>query len=305
MEKLKATILRIEKTSIYDGPGLRTVIFFKGCPLNCKWCSTVESQSFDIEIGHIKTRCIKCGRCIELCKEAALSLENGKIVRDKSICNHSFVCVNRCIQSSFKKYGQKMTVQEVFEEITKDEVFFFHSNGGVTLSGGEPLCYSNFAKELLKESKNIGINTAIETSFFVDYKDIEKILPYIDIIYVDLKHMSKHKHKILTGVENDLILENIKKVDKATLNFKLRVRVPLIPSINDDEENLLETIKFCEELEKLEYIEILPYHRLGVDTYEYLGLEYELKNYKSQNITQMKEIEKFMKSNSKKVKIVI
>lgn len=234
-------VLRIEKSSIHDGPGLRTVVFFKGCPLSCKWCSTPESQAFGIETGRI---------------------ENGG---------------GLCSKKAFIEYGKQMTVDEVVKEIMKDSIFYFHSDGGVTLSGGEVLSQADFAAGILKECGKMGINTAMETSLYSSYSNIEKLLPYIDHLYVDIKHMGNEEHKKWAGVENTLILENIKRVDSSDYDLKIHIRIPVIPSINDDIDNLIKAAHFCKGMTKLEEIELLPYHRLGTDTYRKLGREYELK----------------------------
>lgn len=242
MGKDRGVVLRIERASIHDGPGLRTVVFLKGCPLRCKWCSTPESQSFHIEMG----------------------------------------------------YGKEMTVEEVMEEVVKDEVFFFHSGGGVTLSGGEALAQPEFAREILKRSKGLGINTGIETSLYSKYEIIEDILPWLDFIYMDIKHMDSKDHKEWVGIGNTTILENIKKVDDSKYPLKIYIRIPIIPGINDNEYNLTATASFCRDLKRVDRIELLPYHRLGIGTYEKLGREYELKDLASPSREYIVEKVNFM-----------
>jgi pyruvate formate lyase activating enzyme len=217
-------VLRIEKTSIYDGQGLRTVIFLKGCPLRCKWCSTPEAQNFEAEFG----------------------------------------------------YGEDMAVSGVVEEISKDEIFFFHSGGGVTISGGEPLLQADFAARILKECMQRGIHTAIESSFYSDYRRIEKLLPYLKAVYVDIKHMDEEAHRTWTGVSNKRILENILRLDRSPHQTELHIRMPVVPGINDGEKNLLAAAEFCKGLGKIHDIELLSYHRLGVGTYKKIGRDYEL-----------------------------
>ena len=217
----KGTVLRIEKTSIHDGDGLRTVVFLKGCPLRCMWCSTPESQRAVIEHG----------------------------------------------------YGSVMTVAEVIKEISKDEIFYFHSGGGVTISGGEPLLQADFTAELLKESKRRGINTAIETSMFGDFGSIKKLLPYLDTLYADIKHIDSNAHKHFTGAGNETILENIKAAAEC-FGGNIVIRIPLIPTVNMTAENAAGIAEFCRGLSKVHMIELLPYHRLGVETYRKLDLEY-------------------------------
>jgi pyruvate formate lyase activating enzyme len=225
-EKSNGIILRIERTSIHDGKGLRVVVFLKGCPLSCKWCSTPESQQADVENG----------------------------------------------------YGRILTVDQVVDEICKDEIFFFHSGGGVTISGGECLLQPDFVAGVLKECLQRGINTAIETSLFAPWQSVQKVLPLLNTIYVDLKHPDGGIHEKFAGVDNSLILTNLKKLDQSNLLFDIHLRIPLIPGINDEDDTLLATLSIAKTIKKLKEIEILPYHRLGVGTYALLGRSYELQD---------------------------
>ncbi len=219
-------ILRIERTSIHDGKGLRVVVFLKGCPLSCKWCSTPESQQTDVEKG----------------------------------------------------YGRILTVDQVLDEICKDEIFFFHSGGGVTISGGECLLQPDFVAGVLEGSLRRGVNTAIETSLFAPWQSVQKVLPYVNTVYVDLKHPDGVMHKKFVGIDNSLIFNNLKKLDQSDLLFDIHIRIPLIPGINDADDTLLATLSIAESIKKLKEIEILPYHRLGVGTYARLGRSYELQD---------------------------
>lgn len=302
----KGLILRIEKTSIHDGQGLRTVVFFKGCPLRCPWCSTPESHNMKIEKGYLQNRCLGCGTCVELCPEKALCLNlNGKIVISKEKCQMNLKCFDKCPHSAYKKYGTFMSVDKLMREISKDEIFYFHSGGGVTFSGGEPLMQPEFLEEIMKACKLRGIHTAIETSLYSPYSNIEKTLPYLDALYVDIKHMDNNAHEKYTGVKNDLILNNILKVDASLRPVKIHVRIPLIPTINDTRENLLSIVDFCKGIKKLEEIELLPYHRLGIETYKHLGLKYKLSDIAVPAIDRIKESTDFMSSNSQGIMIRI
>jgi len=222
----RGLVLRIERSSIYDGPGLRVVLFLKGCPLSCKWCSTPESQNRFIEKG----------------------------------------------------FGEILTVDQAVEEICKDEIFFFHSGGGVTVSGGECLLQVDFVASVLEKCRRRGIHTAIETSLFAPWQSVEKILPFLNTIYVDLKHPDALIHEKFTGVDNSLILNNLEKLGNSKHLFDFHLRIPLIPGINDSDENLLASLSIAASIRKLKEIEVLPYHRLGVGTYEKLGRSYELEN---------------------------
>lgn len=275
--QLEGVVLRIERNSIHDGQGLRTVLFLKGCPLSCQWCSTPESQQSVIEKGYNTSRCVGCGTCVQHCPEKALSLVDNKVFTDPSRCKSCLTCVAVCPQDAHKGYGEIMTVEQAVEEINKDEIFFFHSGGGVTLSGGECLQQSDFTAGVLKGCRLNGIDTAVETSLHSSWQNVEKILPYVNTLYVDLKHYDSTEHKKLVGVGNELLLDNIQKLDRSEYPFTLCLRIPLIPGINDDDENLRSSLEFCSTLSKLKEVEILPYHRLGAETYAHLGRNYQLE----------------------------
>jgi pyruvate formate lyase activating enzyme len=221
-------ILRLERSSIHDGKGLRTVVFLKGCPLKCQWCSTPESQNASVE-------------------------EAGGTV-----------------------YGRWMSVEETLAEIRKDSAFFFHSGGGVTVSGGEPLLQSDFVAELLCRAQEEGIHTIMESSFSGPVSNVAKVVPYLDMVFADLKIMDTEKHNMYCGGKNDEILNNIKYVSAREPPLELVVRVPLIPGVNDDPENLKRTGEFCASLNHLASVQLLPYHRLGTATYHKLGIQYKL-----------------------------
>lgn len=231
-------VLRIEKTSIHDGEGMRTVVFLLGCPLQCKWCSTPESQN--------------------------------------SVCQNL--------------YGKEMSTEEIVDEVSKDEIFFFHSNGGLTLSGGEVLQQPGFCMEILKECRYRGIRTAIETSFYGKYDYIQRLLPFLDELYLDIKVMDRKKHKSYTGVYNDLILDNIRKLQKESWHGNIHIRIPCIPTVNMDEENIKDTALFCKDIPRVVDIELLFYHRLGLDTYRKLNLEYALKDIKTPDAEELKAV---------------
>ena len=204
--------------------------------------------------------------------------EDGlKVLTNASKCKNCFVCVAECLQGACKKYGSIMSSQEVVREIAKDEIFFFHSGGGVTISGGEPLSQPEFVSEVLRECRQLGIHTAMETSLYAPYGNLEKVLPSLNVLYVDLKVMDAEFHKQWVGQDNSLILENLRKIDQANIPLEIIVRIPLVPGVNDSDFNLSATAEFCKSLKKLHEIELLPYHRLGVETYRNLGMEYQLK----------------------------
>ena len=230
-------VLRIEKTSIHDGEGLRTVVFLKGCPLRCKWCSTPESQHTVPEHG----------------------------------------------------YGRLMSVDEIMHEICKDEVFFFHSGGGVTISGGEVLAQADFAESILRSCMEEGIPTAIETSLYADYSQIQKLLPYLDTMYIDFKIADESAHRRYTGVSNQKIRENLLRLDQE-FPYDIHIRIPSIPGINLTAENMQEKAHFLSKLHHVADIELLPYHRLGLASYQKLGRTYELADTLTPSMEEMRNM---------------
>lgn len=270
-------ILRIEKSSIHDGEGLRSVVFFKGCSMRCAWCSTPESQNFELEIGIDRSKCVRCGACVSACPHSALSLREDVLHLDRCCCTGCFKCAAACPKRAIKKYGTSVSVREIADEVSKDDVFYFHSGGGVTLSGGEPCSQPDYAAALLKQLRANGVHTTMESALFAPWENVEAILPYLDALFVDLKHMDPIEHERWTGVDNKLILENLRKVDRCGHPLPVTIRTPLIPGVNDGDANLRELARFTHELpNKLKAIELLPYHRLGLATYRMLDKDYSL-----------------------------
>ena len=282
------SVLRIEKSSIHDGDGLRTVLFLKGCPLRCLWCSTPESQRMVPERGLSREKCLRCGRCVEQCPQGALTMGEDGINFDRNRCAGCLKCASVCPSSAVVSYGKKMTANEAVREIAKDEIFYFHSGGGLTVSGGEPLDQSGFVREVLAGCCERGIDCAIESSFFAPWEKIEPLLPYISLLHVDIKHPDAEKHKKLIGVDNGLILENIRRADGAPYDFGLVIRTPLIPGINDGDEEIVKLAEIVKGLKKLRFMEFLAYHRLGTETYKRLGLDYPLAEIKTPDAAYMR-----------------
>ena len=303
--EIEGVILRIERTSIHDGPGLRTVLFLKGCPLSCKWCSTPESQRTELEKGYNAQRCMGCATCVASCPVGAITLTNGSIETDTNLCTTCFHCADICPHGAQKGYGHIMTVTQAVEEISKDEIFYFHSGGGVTISGGECLSQPDFTAAVLEECCKRGIDTAIETSLMVPWKNIEKSLAFLNTLYVDIKHHDSEKHKELVGVGNESIITNLKKLDQSHLPFRLNLRFPMIPGINDDNETLSAILSIGESLKKVNEIEILPYHRLGVATYSLLGRDYQLESLEAPSEEYLGERLAFIRKQNPSVQLKI
>lgn len=283
------SVLRIEKLSTFDGDGLRTVIFLKGCPLICQWCSTPESQPVGLTFGVRKDQCTRCMTCVEACPEKAITFDEktGAFATDMDACSRCRACVEACPADARTAWGYEATVDAVLRELGKDTVFYYHSGGGVTVSGGEPLVQKTFVRDLLEGCVVQGIHTAVETSGHVPWDHIEAVLPWLDTLFIDIKHMDSVAHRRITGVDNHLILENLKRIDDAPRRLPVIVRMPVIPGINDQPHNIKALGLFCRGLSKLEAVELLPYHRLGMETYRSLSIDYALADLTSPDREQM------------------
>ena len=271
-------ILRIEKLSSFDGDGLRTVIFLKGCPLACRWCSTPESQRRDTDFGLNRNACTSCFSCVNACPEQALSYDIKKagFLRDPAKCTDCRACIAACPTGAAVAWGYTATAQEIYKEVEKDSLFYFHSGGGVTLSGGEPLSQPAFAAELLETCLTHGMSTAVETCGQVPWENIEKVIPFVDTLFFDLKHMDDGRHREITGVGTARIHDNLARLDQCDHPFSLIVRMPVIPGCNDEPENIRALADHCRTLNKLTQIQLLPYHRLGMETYRRMNIPYPL-----------------------------
>lgn len=305
LNKKRGHVLRIERSSLHDGEGLRTVVFLKGCPMRCLWCSTPESQLAGKELGFRDIRCTGCGICAAACKNGAIRMKDGLPIRDAAKCGLCFACEKACPNVAWQIYGTDMTAEDLAREIAKDEIFYFHSEGGVTFSGGEPLEQVEFVGEVMRRCREHGIHTAMETSLYAGMEQIKAVLPHLDLLFADLKVMDRKTHQRVTGVDNQLILDNIEAIDAGSFSGSIHIRVPIIPGINDDEENLKATVRFCEPLEKIKEIELLPYHRLGIETYRNLRREYQLSKTVSPTAKRMQELEALMKDTAVRVRVRI
>ncbi len=274
VSELHGLVFDIRKYSLHDGPGIRTTVFFKGCPLNCWWCHNPESQSPAPELMVWESRCIRCGTCIATCALEAAGLQAGAdtgmhTTVEREICTVCGACVAVCAADAREVVGKRMTVGEVMSSIERDVVFFEESGGGVTFSGGEPLAQHAFLAELLKACKASGIHTALDTSGYASWKALDSLRGDVDLFLFDLKLMDDARHRAFTGVPNGLILDNLRALSKR--GHHIQLRVPVIPGITDDEQNLEAIGMFAASLPHLERVDILPYHLSAAGKYERLG----------------------------------
>jgi pyruvate formate lyase activating enzyme len=268
-------IFNIQRYSIHDGPGIRTTIFLKGCPLRCKWCSNPESYSSSPEIFFRTDKCDYCGKCLEVCSPKAISISENSIEIDRDLCDLCLKCEEICHNGVINCTGKKVSVKEVVLEAMQDEMFYNNSGGGITISGGEPLFQPKFTLNLLKEFKEKSIHTTIDTTGYAAWKDFNEILNYTDLLLYDIKHLNSEIHLKYTGVRNELILKNFENILKK--GSRIWIRVPVIPSFNDSIQFMNELGKFLTK-KPIEKVSVLPYHEWGKHKYKYLGRVYPLSN---------------------------
>ena len=280
-------VINIQKYSVHDGPGIRTTVFLKGCPLDCWWCHNPESQSLNQEIMFFEERCTGCGICVKRCTENAIEIVDNMAVLNEEKCTPCSRCTDFCPNDAREFVGKDITVQELMKEIIKDEVFYEESKGGVTFSGGEPLIHVDFLNEILKRCKDRGIHTAVDTSGAVQWEKIEKLIDKIDLFLYDIKLMDNEKHKKYVGTENIVILENLKKLSHRGAN--IFVRMPIISGVNDDDNHIDEALRFLSNINLLQ-VNLLPFHKMGRDKYRRIKKDYKLTGLEKPSEERMTEI---------------
>ena len=273
MNTINGIMFKIQRFSIHDGPGIRTAVFLKGCPLRCWWCHTPEGQDESSRIYHRADRCIICGRCVALCPSSAVLLSKEGLSIERNLCKNCFRCIDACPTNAMEVIGKVVSVDAVMKETDKDTIFY-EETGGVTFSGGEPFFQFDFLYDLLIACKEKGIHTAVETSGLTKWDNIKKASTYIDLFYFDIKFINEKMHKKYTGLSNKTIISNLMKLSRIHTN--VCVRVPLIPDINDDHKNMKKICKLL-LIAGIKCIEILPYHNIGEYKYGWIGKEYKFK----------------------------
>lgn len=266
---MKANIVDIKRMAVHDGKGIRTTVFFKGCPLKCVWCHNPESIDFKNQLSYNNERCINCLECVNACSSSAHKSNDGLHIFERENCTACGKCAKVCLNSALTFYGKEYTVDELLPLLLEDKLFYDSSGGGVTLSGGECLMQADFCKELLIRLKENGIHTAVDTCGFVPKASIDKVLPYTDVFLYDIKAIDEDIHIKCTGQSNKLILENLEYIN--SMGKKIEVRVPYVPQYND---NQIEKIaEFIKPLENIKVAEVLAYHNFAGSKYESLGIK--------------------------------
>lgn len=298
-----ATVFNIERFATEDGPGIRTVVFLKGCALRCKWCANPESQSFQRQMMFNSNICIGCGKCVDVCPNKAVKYDKEfGFITDHDLCKFCMACADNCYQNARTIMGTEYTVDELLKEVLKDETYYKMSHGGITFSGGEPFFHHEFIAEFASRLKEKDIPVLVETCGYVPLENIQHCADLVDEIFYDFKHINSEKHKELTGAGNEKILYNLQWLNS---NFKgdLSVRYPYIPGCNDAKEDIEGFLDYVSRLDKVKEVWFLPYHRLGIPKYIGLGRIYEMGNMESLKMKDIAFLKDYQDKYNIKIKI--
>ena len=294
-------VFDLKKYSVHDGPGIRTTVFLKGCPLNCWWCHNPESQALARERIFRASRCIQCRACLDACSQGAITWDGQGPVTDGARCTLSGACVEVCYAEAREIVGQEMTVAQVMADVERDVAFYDESGGGVTFSGGEPLTQPEFLLALLRASKEREIHTVLDTCGQAAWKTLDRVRGYVDLFLYDLKLMDDARHRIYTGVSNRLILSNLERLSE--LGHEIVLRVPVMPGINQDPESMAQIGTFAAALPSLLRVDLLPYHHTAAAKYERLERTYALPDMLPPSDEMMAELERILLGFDLEVKV--
>jgi len=298
----KGIIFDVKRYAIHDGPGIRTTVFLKGCPLRCQWCQNPEGIDLEPEVFWRENRCAEdCSACVTACPSRAVSKDGTRIVVDREKCDFCRNCEEACVYDALEIVGREVSVGEIMEEIEKDRVFFDESGGGVTFSGGEPLLQVDFLESLLQEVKKSNIHVALDTSGYVPFQDLDRVSDQVDLFLYDLKIMDDEKHKKFTGVSNKIILENLRKLsgkEKAII-----VRIPLVSGVNDDNQSIRMFTEHLRTLKNVKNISLLAYHRGGCEKFRRLLKEEKLETFNPPSKERIEEAKNILMDSGFSVKM--
>lgn len=298
MSPITGMVFNILRYTLDDGPGIRSTVFMKGCPLKCAWCSNPESQNTWPEITHRDSFCQKCLQCVGVCEEKAISVDKNGVYIDRNLCTRCGKCVDVCVTGTLQFMGEEKSVEEVFRLVWKDIEYYKNSGGGVTISGGEALFQADFVEALLKMCRDANIHTCLDTSGYGDPNKLKRILNYTNLVYYDLKLIDPVAHQKFTGKSNDIILSNLKIVNKS--DVPVVIRIPVISNVNDSDEEINGFAKLASGIDKIDKVHLLPYHKFGMAKYKILDRSYEytaLEAPSAERLQRLKEIVESYKIN--------
>ncbi|MBU5300451.1 MULTISPECIES: choline TMA-lyase-activating enzyme [Clostridium] len=304
----KARIFNIQKYNMYDGDGIRTLVFFQGCPLRCKWCANPEGLEKKYRVMLKSNLCVNCGACVSACPVGIHTISNKTLKHEVNRdidCIGCGKCKEACLKSAISIVGEEKTISELLKIVEEDRTFYEMSGGGVTLGGGEVLMQPEAATSLLMACKQEGINTAIETCGYTKLETILKVAEFVDLFLFDIKNINSDRHYELTGVRNERILENLQELLKKKYNVK--IRMPLLKGINDSQDEIEKTMEFLlpyKDYKNFKGIDLLPYHKMGVNKYNQLGMEYPIKDDPSLKNEDLDRIEGWIKKYDLPVKVI-
>ncbi len=302
MQEITGIISDIKRMSVHDGPGIRTTLFLKGCPLRCRWCHNPENLTTSKMLSYTAKLCVGCGACAAVCPagvhefvQEGAAPEPGAVVHllHYDRCLRCGACVRECFTDALKMYGTEADADTIAKKLLEDTAFFRSSGGGVTFSGGEPLLQPDFLAAVMKELKKEDVHVAVDSCAFVPREAFEKVLPYTDLFLIDVKHIDSDEHRRMTGQGNELILENLKKL--ADARAAVEIRTPVIPGYNDDTETLRKIGTLLASMDNIAVWRLLPYHSMGKAKYEAIGLTYEMPEIEQPAPARMRALTEMLK----------